>query len=130
MQNWRECVAKQAADIEEGTKDQPLLCTATVDVRTIPAWKPSPDNQKKRQVAADLLKETEADWQGAKQIVVRDFNIKDPQITFYIKMPDGEYFRGCGFRIGSRPHCQWHGFGQASVSELRNWIFEKPYRLK
>jgi len=48
-----------------------------------------------------------------------------------LKMPDGDYFQGCGFHAMREPHCEgWHLFGQVPVSSIRKWIFEKPYRLK
>jgi hypothetical protein len=85
----------------------------------------------KRRLADELRAEIETKWQGVQEIVIRDFNLKDNQITMYLKMPDGDYFQGCGFRAMREPHCEgWHLFGQVPVSSLRKWVFEKPYRLK
>ena len=65
------------------------------------------------------------------EIVVRNFNLKDNQITMYLKMPDGDYYQGCDFDAIRKPHCDgWHLFGNAPNSGIRKWIFERPYRLK
>ena len=130
QQNWKECV-QQHEDLEAASSDIRRTCAATVDMRTIPAWRPSPNDQTKRRIADELRREIEAKWQGVQQIVIRNFNLKDNQITMYLKMPNGDYFQGCGFSAAGEPHCEgWHLFGQAPVSSIRKWILEKPYRLK
>ena len=127
--NWRECIEKLAG-VEYPT-NVVGTCTTTLDMRTMPAWKPSPNNQAKRRIADELRNEIEAKWQGVQEIVIRDFNLKDNQITMYLKMPDGDYYQGCGFHAMREPHCEgWHLFGQGSVASLRKWIFQKPYQLK
>ncbi|MBZ5586751.1 MAG: hypothetical protein LAQ30_32105 [Acidobacteriia bacterium] len=127
--DWRMCTAGSAG--AEYATNVVQACTAQIDLRTIPAWVPSPDDQQKRQVAAQLRREIEAEWPNAQEIVVRDFNLQDPQITFYVKTPEGEYFQGCAFHAKREPPCEgWHLFGQALISSIRKWIFEKPYRLK
>ena len=65
--------------------------------RALRSWKPSPNDQAKQRVADELRHEIEAKWPGAQEIVIRDFNLKDNQITTYLKMPDGDYYQGCGF---------------------------------
>jgi hypothetical protein len=128
-QNWKDCVEKTAG--EEASNYAARICTVTVDASTIPAWKPSPNDQAKQRVADELRHEIEAKWPGVQEIVVRDFNLKDNQITTYLKMPDGDYYQGCGFHAKSEPHCEgWHLFGQAPLSSIRSRIFELPYRLK
>jgi hypothetical protein len=128
-QGWKDCIENLAG--VEGANNVPRTCAATVDMRTLPAWKPSPNDLMKRRVADALRNEIEAKWQGVREIVLRDFNLNDNQITMYLKMPDGDYFQGCGFRAVREPHCEgWHLFGQAPVSYLRKRVFEKPYRLK
>jgi hypothetical protein len=128
-QNWAECVEKFTYG--DGAGSMVRTCVVTIDIRAIPAWKPSPDSPEKRRVAGELRSEIEAKWRGVQQIVIRDFDLRDPQITMYLKMPDGDYFQGCGFHAGREPHCTgWHLFGQAPLSSIRRWIFEKPYRLK
>lgn len=128
-ENWWECV--------EGFSDRKYLnyvvgtCTITVDTSAIPPWKPSPDDATKRRIASELRKEIEAEWPDVQEIVIRNFNLKDSQITMYLKMPDGDYFQGCGFHSSGGPHCEgWHMFGQAPLSSIRKWIFAEPYRLK
>jgi hypothetical protein len=94
-----------------------------VDLRTIPAWKPSPDDQTKRCTAADLRDEIQTKWPGVQEIVIRNFNLKDNQITMYLKMPDGDYYDGCGFSAASKPHCEgWHLFGNTPNASIRKWI--------
>jgi hypothetical protein len=128
-QDWRKCV-EDAARLE-AANNLVRTCTTTIDLRTIPAWEPSPNDPEKRRVTDELRREIEARWPMAQEIVIRDFNLSDRQITIYLKLPDGEYFQGCGFRAMREPHCQgWHLFGQAPVSRIRSWILEKPYRLR
>jgi hypothetical protein len=127
--DWLECL-RASARLEE-VNSVVRTCTATVDLRAIPAWEPSPDNPAKREVAEALSREIETKWQGVQEIVIRDFNLQDRQITMYLRLPDGDYLQGCGFRAEREPHCDgWHLFGQAPASTIRNWIFERPYRLK
>jgi hypothetical protein len=127
--NWRECV-EGFADLEYAT-DVLGTCTIAFDISTIPVWKPSPNDQTKRRIADELRNEIEAKWPGVQEIVIRDFNLEDNQITMYLKMPDGDYYQGCGFHAMSEPHCEgWHLFGMAPISSIRKRIFEKPYRLK
>ena len=128
-QNWKDCVEKNAG--MEALNYIPQTCTVTVDMRTIPVWKPSPNDPMKQRIADELRAEIEAKWPGVQEIVIRDFNLKDNQITMSLKMPDGDYYQGCGFHAIGEPHCQgWHLFGQTPASSIRKWIFERPYRLK
>ena len=128
--DWQECV-EGFADLVNHTNDAIGTCTTTIDLRTIPPWQPSPNNDAKRRVAEELRREIEGQWRGAKEIVIRDFSLEDHQITMYVKMPDGDYFQGCGFHANREPHCEgWHLFGMAPVEAIRRWIFERPYRLK
>lgn len=128
-QDWRKCVEKSVGP--EAANNLVRTCTAAVDLRAIPAWRPSPNGKVKRRVADELRREIEAQWPAAQEIVIRDFNLKDRQITIYLKTPDGDYFQGCGFHAMREPHCEgWHLFGHAPVSSLRKRVFEMPYRLK
>ncbi len=128
-QDWQKCIRETAG--LEGANNLERTCTTTIDLRNIPGWKPSPNDQRKRQIADELRREIEAQWPAAQEIVIRDFNLKDRQITIYLKMPDGDYFEGCGFRAASEPHCAgWHRFGMVPNSSIRKRIFELPYRLK
>jgi len=127
--NWRECV-EGFARLEYAT-DVVGTCTITLDTNTIPAWAPSPNDTAKQSVADELRNEIESKWPGVLEIVVRDFNLKDNQITMYLKMPDGDYYQGCDFDAMREPQCDgWHLFGNAPNSSIRRWIFERPYRLK
>ena len=127
--NWRECVAdladREYANFVVGT------CSITLDMNTIPVWKPSPNDATKRRIADELRDEIEAKWLGVQQIVLRDFNLNDNLLVMYLKMPDGDYYESCGFHVTNAPHCQgWALFGASPVSNVRNRIFQKPYRLK
>jgi len=127
--NWQGCISDFAGP--EGSNQVARTCAVVVDLHAIPPWRASPNDEKKRRVAAELRREIEAKWPGVRKIVIRDFNLKDPQITMYLRMPDGDYYQGCGFYSARTPHCEgWHLFGQAPLSEIRAWIFERPYRLK
>ena len=128
--DWRECV--QGFVGNEYVKDIVGVCATTLDTREIPAWKPSPHDPTKRRIAEELRNEIEAKWRGVQEIVIRDFNLEDNQITMYLKMPDGDYYEGCGFHAMGEPHCEgWHVFGTSPLStSTRRWIFELPYRLK
>jgi hypothetical protein len=128
--NWRECV-EAFADLQYAT-DVVGTCTITLDMSAIPVWKPSPDDPTKRRIADELRSEIEAKWRGVQEVVIRDFNLEDNQITMYLKMPDGDYYEGCGFHATSEPHCEgWHLFGTSPIStSARKWIFDRPYRLK
>jgi hypothetical protein len=128
-QNWRDCLVQAGGG--NALKSVPQVCTATIDLRALPAWEPSVDDARKQQVATELRNEIAAQWKGATEIVIRDFNFKDPQLTAYFKLADGDYVQGCSFHATEKPHCTaWHSFGQVPNASIRQWIFEKPYRLK
>jgi len=128
-QDWRECVEKFAG--VESPHHPPRTCALTIDLLDIPLWAPSPDDGVKRQVLDELRGEIEDKWQGVQEIIIRDLNLKDPQVAMYLKMADGDYLQGCGFRAARQPHCiGWHSFGQAPLNSIRKSIFERPYRLK
>lgn len=129
QKDWRECLRSfvKSEDVS-GAAD---VCEISIDVRSIPAWQPSPDSEAKRRVASELRSEIEGRWPGARKIVIRDFNLEDNQLTMYVKTADGDVYQGCGFDSAKAPHCEgWHLFGQAPVSQIRKWILERPYRLK
>lgn len=126
--SWSDCVEafdKPNAGITVRT------CTTIVDISALPAWQPSPDSPIKRRLAKELRSEIEADWKGVQEIVVRDFNLSDPEITMFLKQQDGDSYESCALHVLQEPHCdRWHLFGQAPLSSIRNRIFELPYRLK
>ena len=128
-QDWRRCLEEHSFGQLAG--EPTSICSATIDLRSIPDWRPSPNDESKRRIAGELRRELETRWQGVQHIVVRDFNLKDNQIEIYFKMPDGEYFRGCAFNAAREPHCDTeHGFGMAPTWKIRKRIMEMPYRLK
>jgi hypothetical protein len=128
-QDWRQCVEKELGPAKSTIL--PRTCALKISATKISRWRPTPDGDVKRKVADELRQEIEARWIGAKGIIVRDFHLQDPQITMLIKMPDGDYFQGCAFRAGERPHCDgWHLFGMTPEAYLRERILEWPLRLK
>src|SRR5579862_597505 len=56
--DWRECLEEFAQG--EPTAGPVTTCKATIDLRSIPAWQPSPNDQKKRRIADELRREIEA----------------------------------------------------------------------
>ena len=127
--DWRTCIEDFSADAHEA--GPVTTCTTTLDVRSIPMWRPSPDSPAKRKIAQELRREIEQQWGDALEIVVRDFNLKDSEITMYLKMPDGDEYHGSGFHAMREPHCEgWHLFGMSPLSSIRKWVFDRPYRLK
>jgi len=129
--DWRECI-EQFADRSGSRSRSPVAtCAAIINLRSIPLWEPSVNDEQKRRIASELRREIEAKWHGVQEIVIRNFNLNDPQIVMYLKMTDGNYYQGCGFHARRAPHCEgWHLFGQVPVSELRTWIFARPYKLR
>lgn len=130
-QDWRECLAGWAST--DGANAPVSTCEATIDTRTLPDWKPSPNDQTKKRIARELRGEVEAQFRGSevRAIVVRDFHLMDNEITMLVKLPDADYFQGCKFNSNRQPHCEgWHLFGQAPVSGVRKRIIAEPYRLK
>lgn len=128
-QDWKACV--QASAPPAGSNQQLKTCTTTINLSDIPAWEPSPDSPAKRKLASELLAEIADKWPAAQEITVRDFNLKDPQITMVLKAPDDDYVQGCSLYVNSQPHCDhWHSFGMVPNSKIKQWVLEKPYRLK
>ncbi len=128
--NWQRCIEDFVGEFAPPDQRQAITCSTSINTHSIPRWEPSPNDGNKRQIVRDLRREIESIWDGAQEIVVRDFNLKDNQIIIYLKMPDGEHYQGCGFHAARHPHCDWHLFGQAPISALRKSIFDRPYRLK
>ncbi len=127
--NWRACIEGFADS--RGTAIEATTCATIINPRQIAAWEPSPNDKQKRRIARELRHEIEDQWGNPEKIVVRDFNLKDNQITIYMKTRDGEEYHGCNFRATRTPHCDgWHLFGQAPISSIRKSIFERSYVLK
>jgi hypothetical protein len=107
----------------------PVVCEFVLDV---PKWEPSPDSPEKRRLALELLTELQQfGYKDARAIVIRDFNVNDPDVTAYVMGKDGkEDFQGCSFNAASSPHCwAWHMFGQSPVAGLRQKVMSRPYHL-
>lgn len=127
--DWIKCVEEFSGEI--GTRGTGRTCKTSLDLRKLPTWAPSPDSPMKQRVAAELRSEIEAKWKGVQEIVIRDFNVRDPHITIYLRTQDTEFFQGCTFHSQRQPHCdRWHSFGQVPLSSLRTRVFGEPYRLK
>jgi hypothetical protein len=127
--DWRQCIAEFAADAQDALPA--TICYAELDVGSILPWQPTPDSPTKRQIASELSREIEQQWPGVLEIVIRDFNLKDSEITMYLKMRDGDEYHGCGFHAMREPHCEgWHLFGMSPLSGIKKWIFDRPYKLK
>jgi hypothetical protein len=127
--DWRKCIEDFAADAQEA--GPVTTSSTTLDARSISPWQPSPDSPTKREVARELRREIEQQWRGVFEIVIRDFNLKDSEITMCLKMPDGDEYHSCGFRAMREPRCEgWHLFGMSPLSSIRKWIFDRPYGLK
>jgi len=127
--DWRGCI-EGFADPNR-TRDKVTTCATTIDLRQIAPWEPSPNDKQKRQIARELRHDIEDQWGEAEKIVVRDFNLKDNEITMYMKTADGDEYHGCSFHPARTPHCDaWHLFGQAPISSIRKWIFAQPYTIK
>ena len=94
-------------------------------------WQPSPDNQMKRTTAVEVLAEIRMFIvEGVRSIVIRDFNIDDPEINIYFVNLRGEdQVLGCHFDDRRSPHCSWHMFGQSPVESIIGDILKMPYRL-
>jgi hypothetical protein len=50
--NWRQCIEDFAP---AGNAHDPIAtCTTTIDLRALPAWSPSPNDQQKKRIANEL----------------------------------------------------------------------------
>ena len=97
----------------------------------VPRWEPSRDSPEKREMARQILGELRHfGYEDAKKIVIRDFNVQDPDITAYITDQSGRHlFQGCAFSRDLVPHCGWHMFGQSPLAGLRREVMTRPYVL-
>ena len=85
----------------------------------------------KRRAAVELRIQIETQWPNVQQIRVRDFNLRDNNLMIWMKFPDGDFFRQCGFHAMHTPPCEnWAGFGMTPERELREDIFKHSYRIK
>jgi len=132
--NWARCALDSFQGFYgqkgAGTRAIPVGRTCDLFI-TVPRWRPSPNDATKRKLASEVLQELEKFGYGhARTIYVRDFNINDPQLQFFIVDQNGQQVvQGCDFNAQVTPHCEWHLFGQAPVEQLKNEIMERAYRL-
>ena len=104
--------------------------TACEYVLNVPRWEPSSDGPEKRRVAAELLEEFQSFGYGdARRIIIRDFNLDDPDITAYIVSRRGEEVSGLHVHPQQKTHCAWHMFGQSPRSGLKQTVMSRPYQL-
>ncbi len=103
-------------------------CRMTVRVQR---WSPSPNDERKKLLAAELLKELEDfGYSRPRFVYVRDFNLDDPEIDFYVVTASGmRVSQGCDFVQRALPHCGWHLYGQSPLAALRKMVVTRPYRL-
>ncbi|MCW5983577.1 MAG: hypothetical protein KIT09_36135 [Bryobacteraceae bacterium] len=110
------------------SKEKEHTCEFTLQ---IPAWAPSPDDERKRKIAGEILDEIRTySRKEPSEVYVRDFNLNDPDILIYIiDSPTDDWLLGCTFTAKETPHCRWHMFGQSPRDVLRDDVMRRPYRL-
>jgi hypothetical protein len=131
---WRECAEKSFRDLMPAAAgdDEARTAGSSCDLSVmIPKWHPSADSPLKRKLASEVLQELmRFGWEHPKEVYVRDFNIHDPDLDFYIIDAEGkENIQGCWFDASRLPHCQWHMYGQSPFESLKREIMDRPYRL-
>ena len=118
-------------------------------------WTPSPDDEKKREVAAEILKElledpqpdssstpASGDTRSARVVIeprergelrrvyIRDFNLNDPEVHVYFEDSKETWVIRFDFDSTTKPHMTGGGgYGTVTVESVRDWIMEQPYRL-
>jgi hypothetical protein len=131
---WTKCAEMALRE----APDEP----ATVPGRTIgpscdlsvmvPEWRPTPDDDRlKKATAAGLLQELISfGYRSPKSVTIRDFNLGDPEISFYVVDAEGhDTVQGCTFYSARRPYCAWHLYGQSPIEKLKREIMARPYKL-
>jgi hypothetical protein len=99
---------------------------------TVPKWHPSPDSALKRKLASEVLQEVLTSFfvVQPKSVYAGNFNVDDPDLTFYIVDAEGhDDFQGCLFEASRHPHCSWHLFGQSPVESIKRGVMANPYQL-
>jgi len=98
---------------------------------TIGNWRPTPASERKRALASEVLQELfQFGYVNPKVVFVRDFNVSDPELNFYVVDAEGkDNLQGCSFTSNRRPHCVWHLYGQSPLAGLRQEIMARPYKL-
>jgi len=130
---WPKCVEEYYrkflhAPPNPAERPVPTSCELSV---AVPKWRASPDSPLKTRLASEIIQELFGyGYENPKQVYVRDFNVADPELEFYIVDRNGkDEFQGCTFDADLRPHCAWHLFGTVSITKLKEGIMEHPYRL-
>ncbi|HEY6328257.1 MAG TPA: hypothetical protein VI756_02895 [Blastocatellia bacterium] len=64
-----------------------------------------------------------------REVYVRDFNVSDPELAFYIVDREGKgNLQGCTFDADLDQHCAWHLFGMSPREKLRHDIMVHRYK--
>ena len=97
----------------------------------VPEWHPTPDGNRKRILGAEVLQELfRFGYVNPKEVLVRNFNVSDPELDFYIVGEQGNVtLQGCFFDADREPHCVWHLYGQSSAETLKHRILADPFNL-
>jgi len=130
---WTKCAEDELRNVTHDPadpRDRPIGPACELSV-TVPEWRPSADSDLKRALASEALQELfEFGYANPRAVYVRDFNVADPELDFYVVGAEGnESLQGCAFDAYRRPHCDWHGFGQSPVEKLKRQIMTRPYKL-
>lgn len=127
-EDWVGCVVRgMPQEFPSGSAS--AACSTQIDV---PTWRASAATPAKKRLAAELVQElmSGAGYSDPKAIYVRDFNMDDPELLFYIVDAEGkDNLQGCHFDASQHPHCGWHLFGQAPVEKLKRDVMARPYKL-
>lgn len=84
---WTECAEKDFQDFIHAPANTPKprigpTCDLTV---TVPQWRPSPNSPLKTRLASEVLQELmQYGYINPREVYVRDFNVADPELDFYI----------------------------------------------
>jgi hypothetical protein len=97
----------------------------------VPAWHASPDNPLKRKLASEVLQElVHFGYRNPREVYVRDFNVADPELDFYVVDREGNgNIQGCHFDAEISPHCGWHLYGMSPTEAVKRDIMVQPYKL-
>jgi hypothetical protein len=131
-ENWVDCSVEMQQYLRDTAPNtnKPAGPPCDFDL-PLPDWKPSPDNDQKRQIAQEVLEQFALGEKGDLRFVyVRDFNLKDLGLDIYFLYKNGQVFvQGCGFNANQHPPCVGHLYGQAPLEPIIQHIMERPYRL-
>jgi len=129
---WASCAEKELLEfIHQPTTTTPAtgpVCELSV---MVPAWHTSPDSALKRKLASEVLQELiQFGYRSPREVYVRDFNVADPELDFYIVDREGNgNIQGCHFDAEISPHCGWHLYGMSPTEAVKRDIMVQPYKL-